>query len=562
MWGEPLTSCAGADQLTSCNGQNIRYDASGNPTTYRGYTMTWQGRRLMSATNGTNTVAYAYDENGIRTQKTANETATSYRYHGSVLISQVTGNDKLLFSYDANGNITHIQQGTNHVYYQYDSLNQLTREDNSLLNQSIVYTYDNRGNLLTKQEYAYVADGGTLEEPTDTITYGYDSANQQWADQLTSYDGEDIRYDANGNPTTYRGYTMAWQGRRLTSATNGTNTVSYAYDENGIRTQKTVNGTATQYRYHGSVLISQVTGSNKLLFSYDANGNVVAVNYNGTYYYYVRNGQGDIVRLIDGSNNTVVEYAYDSWGKQLSCTGSLASTLGTQNPFRYRGYIYDPETALYYLQTRYYDPETARFINADIYVSTGQGVLGHNMYAYCMNNPANMLDSEGTVGLALFIGGLIATAVGAVVGGMRSAAEGGSFWEGAASGAITAACTAAAIAVSILVLPASLPAAGVLATTLAGGAGGAVGAAIGYEAELAVNKLLVDKSKNENSNKPIIERTRSDIEAHKRVKAGLRGGMMAGGLGAGGTFLPGDPLSTGVYSYFTGFLAEAVNTLF
>lgn len=113
-----------------------------------------------------------------------------------------------------------------------------------------------------------------------------------------------------------------------------------------------------------------------------------------------------------------------------------------------------------------------------------------------------MLDSEGTVGLALFIGGLIATAVGAVVGGMRSAAEGGSFWEGAASGAITAACTAAAIAVSILVLPASLPAAGVLATTL------------------------------------------------------------AGGLGAGGTFLPGDPLSTGVYSYFTGFLAEAVNTLF
>ena len=502
MWGEPLTSCAGADQLTSCNGQNIRYDASGNPTTYRGYTMTWQGRRLMSATNGTNTVAYAYDENGIRTQKTANETATSYRYHGSVLISQVTGNDKLLFSYDANGNITHIQQGTNHVYYQYDSLNQLTREDNSLLNQSIVYTYDNRGNLLTKQEYAYVADGGTLEEPTDTITYGYDSANQQWADQLTSYDGEDIRYDANGNPTTYRGYTMAWQGRRLTGATNGTNTVSYAYDENGIRTQKTVNGTATQYRYHGSVLISQVTGSNKLLFSYDANGNVVAVNYNGTYYYYVRNGQGDVVRLIDGSNNTVVEYAYDSWGKQLSCTGSLASTLGAQNPFRYRGYIYDPETALYYLQTRYYDPETARFINADIYVSTGQGVLGHNMYAYCMNNPANMLDSEGTVGLALFIGGLIATAVGAVVGGMRSAAEGGSFWEGAASGAITAACTAAAIAVSILVLPASLPA------------------------------------------------------------AGLRGGMMAGGLGAGGTFLPGDPLSTGVYSYFTGFLAEAVNTLF
>ena len=243
--------------------------------------------------------------------------------------------------------------------------------------------------------YAYVANGGTLGEPTATIAYGYEVENQAWADQLTSYNGEAIRYDASGNPTTYRGYTMTWQGRRLTGATGNGNTLSYSYDENGLRTQKTVNGTATQYRYHGSVLISQVTGNDTLLFSYGANGNVVAVNYNGTYYYYVRNGQDDIIRLIDGSNNTVVEYSYDSWGRLLSCTGSLASTLGTQNPFRYRGYVYDTETGLYYLQTRYYDPEVGRFINADGYVSTGQGVLGHNMYAYCLNGPMNRKDTVG-----------------------------------------------------------------------------------------------------------------------------------------------------------------------
>lgn len=199
------------------------------------------------------------------------------------------------------------------------------------------------------------------------------------------------------------------------------------------------------------MLISQGTGSDKLLFSYDASGNVVAVNYNGTYYYYVRNGQGDVVRLIDGSNNTVVEYAYDSWGKQLSCTGSLASTLGAQNPFRYRGYIYDPETALYYLQTRYYDPETARFINADIYVSTGQGVLGHNMYAYCGNNPVARVDDEGEfwnfivgalVGAATsaltqiasnivsgnkWSDGVVAAAVGGAVAGVVLVATGGEF---------------------------------------------------------------------------------------------------------------------------------------
>lgn len=154
--------------------------------------------------------------------------------------------------------------------------------------------------------------------------------------------------------------------------------------------------------------------SNKLLFSYDANGNAVAVNYNGTYDYYVRNGQNDVIRLIDGSNNAVVEYTYDSWGRLLSCTGSLASTLGTQNPFRYRGYVYDTETGLYYLQTRYYDPEVGRFINADVYVSTGQGVLGNNMYLYCGNNPVVRADDEGGF-WNIVIGAVVGAALGALL---------------------------------------------------------------------------------------------------------------------------------------------------
>ena len=119
------------------------------------------------------------------------------------------------------------------------------------------------------------------------------------------------------------------------------------------------------------------------------------VNYNGTYYYYVRNGQNDIIRLIDGESNTVVEYAYDSWGRQISCTGSLASTLGAQNPFRYRAYVYDAETGFYYLQSRYYDPTVGRFISADVFLSTGQGVLGHNAYSYCGDNPVSRIDCNG-----------------------------------------------------------------------------------------------------------------------------------------------------------------------
>ncbi len=374
------------------------YDKDNRPTTAtlaNGVTVTNSYDpigRLARVVNGPNTAVLNYHRNKL------DETLRS----DLLYLYQNNEDAPFLYAYDNNRNITHIQQDTAHIYYQYDALNQLTREDNSVLNKSIVYTYDDRGNLLTKQEYAYVADGGTLSEPTATITYGYEAENQTWADQLTSYNGEAIRYDASGNPTTYRGYTMTWQGRRLTGATDGTTTTAYTYNENGLRTQKVVNGTATQYRYHGSVLISQVTGTDTLLFGYDANGNVVAVNYNGTYYYYVRNGQNDVIRLIDGNNNTVVEYSYDSWGRLLSCTGSLASTLGTQNPFRYRGYVYDAETGLYYLQTRYYDPEVGRFINADIYMSNGQGVLGHNMYVYCLNNPIALADTTGGSAVSTF----------------------------------------------------------------------------------------------------------------------------------------------------------------
>ena len=124
-------------------------------------------------------------------------------------------------------------------------------------------------------------------------------------------------------------------------------------------------------------------------------GQVIADNYNGTYYYYLRNAQGDVVKLIDKTGTTVVEYTYDSWGKLLSTTGSLAETFGTEQPFRYRSYVYDEETGWYYLQSRYYDPEVGRFISADVYLSTGQGVLGHNAYAYCLNNPVNAFDGSG-----------------------------------------------------------------------------------------------------------------------------------------------------------------------
>ncbi len=191
-------------------------------------------------------------------------------------------------------------------------------------------------------------------------------------------------------------------------------------------------------------------------FCYDANGSVISVAYNGTYYYYLRNAQGDIVKLIDKNGQTVVEYTYDTWGKVISVTGSLASTLGQNQPFRYRGYVYDNETGFYYLQSRYYDSNTCRFVSADVMLSTGQGVLGHNSFAYCLNNPVNMSDEPGTwpswatklaIGIGAIIigaavvaataatGGAAAAFVGAAVAGLKAAAVSGAI--GAAVGAGT-----------------------------------------------------------------------------------------------------------------------------
>ncbi len=176
---------------------------------------------------------------------------------------------------------------------------------------------------------------------------------------------------------------------------NGSTTWSFTYDANGLRTQRTNGTTAYNYIYNGSQLAQMTVGGNTLRFTYDALGMPLTVTYNGTTYYYSTNVQGDIIAILDASGNSVVQYVYDAWGNVRSVAGTLASTLGTLNPLRYRGYVYDQETQLYYLQSRYYNPEIGRFLSADVFTSTGQGLLGNNMFAYCANNPVNFFDDSG-----------------------------------------------------------------------------------------------------------------------------------------------------------------------
>ena len=171
-------------------------------------------------------------------------------------------------------------------------------------------------------------------------------------------------------------------------------TWTYAYDSDGKRITKTVNGTTYNYHYLGDQLTEMTWGGNRMHFTYDSTG-PLSVNCNGTEYFYVKNAQGDVTGLVTTSGTRVVTYTYDAWGNPLTTTGSMAATLGEQNPLRYRGYVYDTETGLYYLQSRYCNPEWGRFINADAYLSTGQGFNGHNMFAYCGNDPISRYDVGG-----------------------------------------------------------------------------------------------------------------------------------------------------------------------
>ena len=126
-------------------------------------------------------------------------------------------------------------------------------------------------------------------------------------------------------------------------------------------------------------------------------------------------------------------YVYDAWGNPLTTTGTMADTLGKLNPFRYRGYVYDTETGLYYVSSRYYDPEMGRWISSEPNIGNGEfgegsEILGYNVYAYCFNNPVNNFDPDGEA-VSNIVGGIIGGAAGATLGYLLADALGLKGWK-------------------------------------------------------------------------------------------------------------------------------------
>ena len=361
----------------------------------------------VSASGVSDTLSFTYDalqrltaKNTVRTGLTLAQTYAYKTISGnrtSTLISGLTQKvngttvDSYTYTYDSLGNITVINRnGYAPISYTYDVQNQLIKVVEGDVRYE--YAYDTYGNLLSVKMYE---EGVNELVSTNTYTYG----DSQWIDRLTAFNSVGITYDGIGNPLSYyngSSYTFTWNGRELMTAVKGGVTTTYKYGADGLRTQKTVGSTVYNYYYADGRLVRQTWGSNYMDFLYDENGNAYSFVYNGTQYYYVRNLQGDVVKILNTSGAVVASYFYDAWGK-VTASGSI----GQLNPIRYRGYYYDTDTGFYYLQSRYYDPAVKRFISADGYINANGDLLGYNMYAYCRNNPANSVDAIGTEAEAL-----------------------------------------------------------------------------------------------------------------------------------------------------------------
>lgn len=407
------------------------YDSSGRSAGYR-YSIGSIGSRTSSntydqynrlsqeITAGGDTVSYYYDGFGRVISKAEGNYTYYYEYlsngtNTSTLVSKLTLKYQgitvrtVQYTYDNLGNILTEDDGVTYRQYTYDSLNQLQGETYydkaSGLGEGRLYGYGSSGNV---SYIKFVYNNGTYSN-SNYSGHSYGNGTD-WKELMTSFAGTPITYDANGNPLSYyngQSYTFTWQkGRQLASAVTGTNIISYTYDVNGLRIGKTVNGTAHTYTYDGSLLLCDKWGSQYIEYFYDASGSPYALNYyNGstsTKYFFVKNIEGDILELRGSTNALVAKYIYDGWGKLLEVRDASGNAItsfehiANLNALRYRGYFYDTETGLYYLQSRYYDPQVQRFVNPDVYVSTGQGIVGHNMFAYCLNNAINYFDKTGT----------------------------------------------------------------------------------------------------------------------------------------------------------------------
>mgnify|MGYP002907818654 FL=1 len=308
--------------------KRLVYTHSGNSDSYTQETDDFG--RLMKLVTPLGTYTYAYDDLGRVTAKTLNSGSTTvakecYEYldvadsdYTSPLRSKVTYLDdngqSEDYAYDANGLIKTYSGGFGRHGYTYDGMNRLTREDLQG-HKTVTYSYDNAGNITSKKEYVYRTAPLSVISPTKTVTYSYQNG------RMSSYNGESCVYDANGNPTTYRGKALTWTRGRLLetcpSLTSPNVTWTFTYNADGIRVGKSAPGVTTTYGVDGERIVYEKTNRQVKRYFYDESG-VAGFEYNGQKSIFRKNLQGDVAAIYDMSGTLVGEYEYDAWGNLLN----------------------------------------------------------------------------------------------------------------------------------------------------------------------------------------------------------------------------------------------------
>lgn len=348
-------NCAG--DLTELTNQTT---SSGNISRYTsGYLLNGQkvsGQSLWNTRDG-------------KTKK--GESAYTYDKLGRLLTESHTGEEKTTYTYDSHSNRSTMTQGNQKISYIYNKRDELLRTDclnvKTKQNAVTLYKYDNNGNQLAAVHRKPVS-GDEPEFHLD-LSLGQNRLNEN---VVNHYDVQD----------------------QLSRVLTGNNKLSCQYDADGYRTSKTVNGTTTYFVWDDDQIVMELDGKGNVRKRYiRGNSLISADNGEGTdSVYYVMNDHGDVVQLLDKSGDVIREYAYDSFGNEIS------PDKKDDNPFRYAGEYFDRETGNIYLRSRYYAPEQGRFLTMDTYTGEDDDPLSLHRYAYCDNDGVNQVDPSGQWG--------------------------------------------------------------------------------------------------------------------------------------------------------------------
>ena len=346
---------------------------------------------------------YSYQKEGIKdTNKIGREEI--YVNNKSYINNEISYDEKQRVIKEGTREFTYTQEG----YIKTDSKN------------SVSYEYDNLGNIVKKNEggieytYKYLNNNRlkSVESNNKKINISYYESNPLYPSLIERSEGEKRKE-----------IKLSYEGRRLSIVEIGTKKYLYKYDSLGQRVIKEEGNNKERYQYQdGRIKQVEKEGEYSLIYSYSSNGIIQSVseisNKDIKTYFYLIDIIGNIVGLVDENGNIVVEYDYSSYGKVEVKKDTVG--ISKKDHIRYKGYIYDEETKLYYLISRYYDPEIGRFISPDsVEYIEPSGISGLNLYVYCCNDPINKYDPTGHFAITLttlLIGGLIAGAIGAGIG--------------------------------------------------------------------------------------------------------------------------------------------------